>query len=118
MKKSNKFSRERLDCCESIAAFLKIDPTIIEMVPACITNKQLVEWERACTNPEGFRQLRPDEKSHINKSLPLNAKGPRGTVLRYPQWMREYTLSKGVYDLREIYRLYNESVTPATSVAK
>lgn len=110
MKKSEKMSKERLDVIESIASFFQFPAKTPELAPRCLTNKQLVEWEAACTNPDGFRQTSQRLSSHINKSLELNAKGPRGTVLRYPQWMREYTLSRGVYDLSKILADYNASL--------
>jgi hypothetical protein len=114
MNKSEKLSANRLDCIESLALFFEFDAKTPELAPRQITNKQLVEWEAACTNPDGFRQTSQRLSSHINKSLELNAKGPRGTVLKYPQWMREYTLSRGVFDLSRILADYNKSIAAKT----
>jgi len=111
MSKSEKMSNQRLDVIESICLFLQTDPKTPEIAPRQITTSQLVAWEAQCTNPEGFRQTSERLISHINKSLPLNAKGNRGTVLRFPQWIREYTSSRGVYNFNQILREYNEALT-------
>ena len=113
-------SAQRLDVIESICAFLQTDPKTPEIAPRQITTPQLVEWEKTCTNPEGFRQTSERLSTHINKNLPLNAQGNRKTVLRFPQWIREYSLARGVYDLNRILREYNEAlaVTPAKTETK
>ncbi len=110
MKKSEKLSANRLDCIESLALFFQFDAKTPELAPRVMTNKQLIEWESACTNPDGFRQTSEKLHTHINKQLEINTKGPRGTVLKYPQWMREYTLSRGVYDLARVLADYNKSL--------
>jgi len=115
MSKSQKMSSQRLDVVDSLCAFLKTDPKTPEIAPREITCQQVIAWQAACTNPSGFRQTSEKFATHINKTLPLDAKGPRGTVLRFPQWIREYSKSKGVYDLNKILREYNEAIvkTPA-----
>jgi hypothetical protein len=114
MSKSQKFSPQRLDVIESICAFLQTDPREPSLAPRVITTPQLVAWEKTCTNPEGFRQTSERLSTHINKDLPINAMGNRKTVLRFPQWIREYTTSRGVYDFNKILREYNEALTTVT----
>ena len=87
--KSQKMSAQRLDCIESICAFLQTDPREPSLAPRTITTPQLIDWERACTNPAGFRQTSEKFSTHVNKDLPIDAKGKRGTVLKFPQWVRE-----------------------------
>ncbi len=113
-------SPQRLDCIESICSFLQADPKTPEIAPRTMTCEQLIAWEKACTNPSGFRQTSEKFSTHVNKDLPLDAKGNRGTVLKFPQWVREYSLSRGYYDLNKILRDYNEALamTPAKTETK
>ena len=105
-----KMSKQRLDVIDSMGQFFAFDPKLPELAPRTVTSEQVVAWEKACTNPSGFRQLKADEKCHVNKALPIDAKGPRQTVLRFPQWIREYTLSKGHFDLAKILSEYNAAL--------
>lgn len=53
--------------------------------PPTLSRKQVIAWEAACTNVEGFRQTKANGVK--NPALALNEKGAEGLTLVYPQWL-------------------------------